>query len=281
VVQQGPLVVVGGRLPDAVSLTSDELRAAVGELYDRIRETLEFTEARYPVRLWNFIPHIHEPMGSGLTRYMVFNAGRFKGYSQWFTCQGEAHDTGEFEGRIATASGVGHRGGDLLIHCLAAHHPGHPVENPRQRPAYHYSPLYGPLPPCFARATLLHQTPSGSPWLLVGGTASVLGEATAHGEDLERQVEETLFNLAALVASAAGLEPCVESSPCPRRLRELLGAFRHLRIYHPRQEHRAAILNHLGDRFHRVDHLEMIRADLCRPDLHVEIEGLVEIAPED
>ena len=37
-----------------------------------------------------------------------------------------------------------------------------PVENPRQIPAFRYSKRYGPIPPCFARATRI-KTPTKSP----------------------------------------------------------------------------------------------------------------------
>jgi len=266
VVQQGPLVVVGGRLPDAVSLTSDELRAAVGELYDRIRETLEFTEARYPVRLWNFIPHIHEPMGSGLTRYMVFNAGRYDSLRNWLG------GSRRFPESIPTSTGVGHPGRDLLVFCMGSVQPGRPNENPRQRPAYRYSTKYGPLPPCFARAT--HVRLGESAALLIGGTASVRGEESVHIDSLDRQLDETVVNLESLVSAAAANHV---GQPAPNG--DVACRFREMRVYHVDPADAETIRAVVESRFKHLRDLEMVQADLCRSELLVEIEAVADLDP--
>ena len=87
---------------------------------------------------------------------------------------------------------------------MAAGLPGKPVENPRQRAAYRYSGKYGPLPPCFARATLVPGTRAAERTLLIGGTASVCGEASVHAGDLVAQTAETFRNLDALIRAAGG-----------------------------------------------------------------------------
>ena len=123
-------------------------------------------------------------MVDGLDRYMVFNAGRHDAY-------------GDQRGALGTASAVGITGSDLSIHCLALEEPGTPVENPRQTPAWQYSARYGPLPPCFSRATIVDL--AGRRTLLIGGTASVVGEDSRHAGEFDAQVEETLLNLDALI----------------------------------------------------------------------------------
>src|SRR6187455_2321525 len=111
-------------------------------------------------------------MAPGLTRYMVFNAGRFAALE-------ELHGgRGELERSVASATGVGHKGEDLHVHCLATRAGGRAVENPRQVPAYRYSTRYGPVPPCFARATEVASY--GSRTLLVAGTSAVQGEDSTH-----------------------------------------------------------------------------------------------------
>ena len=130
-------------------------------------------------------------MVDGLDRYMVFNAGR--------------HDAYRRSARRAcgTASAVGIKGSDLSIHCLALEEPGTPVENPRQTPAWQYSARYGPLPPCFSRATIVDL--AGRRTLLIGGTASVVGEDSRHAGQFDAQLEETLLNLEALIRSGDGI----------------------------------------------------------------------------
>ncbi len=124
---------------------------------------------------------------------------------------------------LPTASAVGVREGPLVIHALGLEAPGRPLENPRQVPAYSYSRRYGPLPPCFARATLVQVPREERPWLLVGGTASILGEDSIHVRDPRRQAVETFENLARLVesarASAAESRPRRSAVGVPRAAR--------------------------------------------------------------
>jgi chorismate lyase/3-hydroxybenzoate synthase len=174
---------------------------------------------------------------------------------------------------VATASGVGHYGSDLVIHGLASLNPSCPVENPRQVPSYRYSKKYGALPPCFARATRL-ETKRGR-WLLVGGTASIRGEESKHHDDLESQTAETLANLAAVVAAGESGSLSVETSMNERG--RLLGRFGQICIYHRRREDRAFIEDRLPCVFSRAEVIEVSMADLCRPSLLIEIEGLADL----
>ena len=183
------------RVSDAVSLSVADLESQTFAAYQSVARQLDH-RAMHAVRFWNHVPHINEPMDGGRDRYMVFNAGRYRAFCDWYG------GPNEFERQVATASGIGHGGRDLFIHCLAMTQPGIAVENPRQVAPYHYSKRFGPLPPAFARATVLKgsdQLPGG---ILVGGTASVRGEDSVYLDDLSRQLNETFVNLAALVSAA-------------------------------------------------------------------------------
>src|SRR5262249_25234544 len=151
---------------------------------------------RHPIRFWNHVPFITEPADAGRDNYMVFNAGRFRAMTRWLGGDGDAN---RFDRDVATASATGHWGRDLVIPCVATDAPGVAVTNPRQVAPYHYSQRFGPLPPCFARATKLTDPPG---LLLVGGTASVRGEDSVHTDDLASQVSETFLNLASLTRAA-------------------------------------------------------------------------------
>ena len=139
------------------------------------------------------------------------------------------------------------------------------VENPRQVPAYRYSRRFGPLPPCFARATIVRPS-VGAPLLMVGGTASIRGEESMHANDLGAQVDETLANLASVVCAAWG------GAGDERALRR----YRHLRAYHRREGDRLAVESRMRAAFPALDRLELLPAELCRPELLVEVEGLAE-----
>jgi chorismate lyase / 3-hydroxybenzoate synthase len=249
------------RIRNARELDRASLRAATAFAYRRIEAELRVRNAPHPLRLWNHIPGIHDPMGEGQDRYMVFNAGRYEALSAWF-----GRET--FDTRVATASGVGHDGRDLVIHCLATDHPGRAVDNPRQTRPYLYSRKFGPLPPCFARATVLEREEE-APLLLVGGTASIVGEESVHLGDLERQTDETLTNLAVLVRAAAG-----EDLRDGADRAEALACYREVRVYFQNLSHLDTLQALLDDAFPGADPIEWVHADLCRPELLVEIEGI-------
>jgi chorismate lyase/3-hydroxybenzoate synthase len=242
----------------AASLDPAEFEAATRDAYTSIAKQLAGRAAKNPVRFWNYIPEIHKPCGDGLDRYMCFNAGRFSACSEWLG------GPDAFDRLLATGSGVGHGGPDLVIHALATAQPGVAVENPRQIPAYKYSRRFGPRPPCFARATILRE-PGHPDRVLVGGTASIRGEESVHVGDLRAQTLETFENLASLIRSASGSDAAG------------LEAFRELRVYHFRDADRDAVARLVETAFPSLGRAEYHRADLCRPELSVEIEGVAEL----
>ena len=252
------------RVAGALSMDEARFERACAAAYRTIGQQITESSRPFAVRWWNFIPGILEPLGQLEHRYMVFNAGRFQALA----------DAGSTQfGRLATASGVGHGGDEFVLHCLAARVAGRQIENPRQVPAWRYSLRYGPKPPCFARATHIERGEPRRPWLLVGGTASVCGEDSCHRDDLQGQLRETLHNLAALVQAAEGREVAgavVDADAWLSRYREL-------RVYYPRREQGAELEAELRRRLGPEVRLEMVPADLCRPELLVEIEGLAEL----
>lgn len=237
---------------DAVHLDARGLREQVAAAYSTISESLA-TIGRHPVRFWNFIPEIGEPMAGDLDRYMVFNAGRHDAYGGRYAALG-------------TASAVGIKGSDLSIHCLAMDQPGTPVENPRQTPAWQYSARYGPLPPCFSRATIVEL--GGRRTLLIGGTASVVGEDSRHAGQFDAQVDETLMNLEALIRAA---DPDSRVGHAP--LRRLID----LRVYVCSAAQAELVRERLVHRCPQVRAISVALAQVCRPELLVEIEGVAEL----
>ena len=288
VLESAAFTLVTARQPRAAALDPAAFEACTRSAYSAIARLLRGARAPHAVRFWNYIPDIHRPCGAGgaggesgaggLDRYMCFNAGRFAACSDWFG----GPDT--FDRLLATGSGVGHGGPDLVVHALATAAPGTAVENPRQVPAYRYSRRFGPRPPCFARATVVR--PAGSPpLLLVGGTASIRGEESVHVGDVRAQTLETFENLASLLRSAPGVacaappdEPPPPAAAPAGGAGSALERFRDLRVYHFREADRDAIESLVRPAFPGVRRVEYLRADLCRPELAVEIEGVAEVA---
>jgi len=266
VIERGDFALTSLRINRAVSLDADAFRQCTVDAYRRLGAELSLLKAVHPIRLWNFIPGILEPLGNLPHRYMVFNQGRFAAYEQWHA------EHSDYFGRIATASAVGHDGHTMEIHCLSCTHAGLPIENPRQVSAYCYSQRYGPLPPCFARAMLLVEGAAARrPMLLIGGTASVVGERSAHPLSLERQLRETCRNLRSLIA--AGLLRARDGA-LPPPLGDPLDHLEHVRVYYVRRGDRSALEELSRGFFHQNSDVELVQAELCRPELLVEIEGL-------
>ena len=217
----------------------------------------------HPVRFWNFVPGIHADMGGGLDRYMVFNAGRYAAFEEWF---GQA---ALFTRTVPTASAVGIGSGALAIHALGGRDAGLPVENPRQVPAYRYSARYGPIPPCFARGTIVRGLPArpdeggDGPVLLVGGTASIVGEDSLHDRDARQQALETFENLAELVAAARRQIGGARRREPRRAAGGLRRLHRAARLHRPRQRRAAAARD--GHRAVRPHGADRIRAGRSLP----------------
>jgi chorismate lyase/3-hydroxybenzoate synthase len=223
------------------------------EAYRALADVVRARPPRHPLRFWNHIPAIRRCDEPGLDRYMVFNAGRYAACSDWFG------SPDAFERLLPTASAVGHDGHDLVVHALAGDEGGVAVENPRQVPSYRYSRRFGPRPPCFARATSVRRHDGRRATILVGGTASIRGEDSAHAGDLRAQTLETFENLTALVRSAGARG---------------LSDFESLRVYYVHPADHDAIRRLVADAFPGLTDVEYVRADLCRPELLVEIEGV-------
>jgi len=249
------------RVSHAASLDPDAFERATVCAYNTIHQHLG---KHHPVRFWNHIPAIHAVMDSERDRYMVFNAGRFKAFESWYG------STAAFSRHVATASGVGHAGRDLVVHCLGTKEPGIAIENPRQIASYRYSRRYGPLPPCFARATTVKTARHLRGLALIGGTASIRGEDSIHLDSLSLQLEETFENLAQLVVAARTAARQQDASAA-------LGQYRYLRIYYRRQQDVAAILDAVQSSFASLRGAELIQAELCRAELLVEIEGVAQL----
>jgi chorismate lyase/3-hydroxybenzoate synthase len=239
------------RIEGAVHLDAASLQQAVAVAYRDVLRALEGA-GRHPIRFWNFVPSINDVIGGGLERYMVFNAGRFDAYSERYGA------AGDFGTSLATASAVGVTGSDLVIHSLAADVPGEPIENPRQAPSWTYSSAHGPRPPCFARATRV--AIDGRRLLLIGGTASIVGEQSLHRGDLAGQVHETLTNLERLVSKASAGRTHVEQ-------------LTDVRVYVARREDVQTVAALIEARCAHAA-IDVVTAGICRPELLVEVEGI-------
>lgn len=227
----------------------DALQPLTAVAYRRLFATARALGYPHFLRIWNFFPEINREC-EGLERYRAFCAGRH---------QALVAELAEFETRLPAASAIGAHGPDLQLYALAAREPGVQIENPRQVSAFHYPRQYGLRSPSFSRA-VLKTWDERHHHLYISGTASIVGHASRHQNALP-QLDETLANLEALLAEASRRA----SMPLPLAL---------LKIYVRPDLDPSPLRDRIARRFGADVPLLFLRADICRRELLVEIEGL-------
>jgi len=222
------------------------IAATTQAAYLRLGAWCRASATPYLLRIWNYVDAINAGMGDA-ERYRLFCSGRAAGM------------VGAASYPAASAIGL-NAGGRLLQVCaLAARRPGTTVENPRQVSAWRYPREYGPAAPNFARAM---RAPTHSPQLYISGTAAVVGHASHHIGDVAAQLAETLTNLESLRMTAGDVAPFGDPrSPLRAYVRHAADAARV----------REALLAQLG----ADTPLLVLRGDICRAELLVEIDGLL------
>jgi chorismate lyase/3-hydroxybenzoate synthase len=153
--------------------------------------------------------------------------------------------------------------GGFVLCCLAGKRGAAQIENPRQTSAFAYPSKFGLRSPLFARATLLANGPGAQ--LLVSGTASIVGSESLHVGDPLRQLEETARNFEALVETAQQAEG--------GRLRATTVRLESLKVYLRNGTDYERLLPNVRRLFPADEKPLMLRADMCRPELLIEIEG--------
>lgn len=140
-----------------------------------------------------------------------------------------------------------------------------PLENPRQTSAYAYSKAYSPTSPKFSRGLALCDGEDTT--LFISGTASITNSETRHAGDVVAQTHETLENISALIS-----EDNLSRHGLPGRGATLEG-LGVARVYIKRSQDYEWVRPVCEQRLGAVPKTYLV-ADVCRPDLLVEIEGI-------
>ncbi len=262
----GEFSLVSTRVENALSQDALSFQRLTALAYTAIARRLAQLKTFYPVRFWNFVPNILSPVDAKLDRYQVFNAGRFGAFLDWYSGQDS------FDQSVATATGIGHQGKDLVIHTLASPRPAFHIANPRQCQPHRYSRRFGPMPPCFARATVSQSKLWDTPKMLIGGTASVRGEDSVHKKNIKEQVTETLENIEGIIQTVVGSsKDCAEG--VNKQAKPGLARLDSLRVYYALDQDLTVIRKAVSGEVPHLKEIEFLKADICRSELRVEIEG--------
>ena len=216
-------------------------------------------------------PGIHADMGGGLDRYMVFNAGRFAAFCDWF-------------GSAATFTRTCRRRRRSAWRAAAA---GGPRARPRSRaPGGEPAPgaglqLFAPLRSAAAVFRPRHDVHASTP-----AAADAPGSSSAAPPASSARTRCTSATCGADPRDLR--QPRARSSPrgrgdgattAPTR-GERRRAFTDLRVYIVRDEDADDVRELVDARFGRTSRVEFAQADLCRRELLVEIEGVATLEPD-
>jgi chorismate lyase / 3-hydroxybenzoate synthase len=249
----GDFLFVAGRIAPGARYT-DATRTAYLTAFDLAGDL----GCRHLVRMWNFVADINANNSEGLEIYRDFCRGR-----------AEAFDRSPFHFELPAATAVGALSGGIGFCLLATRAVDRVnIENPRQVPAYQYPPQYGPRSPSFPRATMLRTEKAAGAQIFVSGTASVRGHETVHSHDIRRQCDEMFANLAALLCRSNLANYGIEQE---YDLSDLTG----LKVYVRHVPDIDLVRDLCAEKFSPDAEIAFLNVDLCRPDLLVEIEGVV------
>jgi enamine deaminase RidA (YjgF/YER057c/UK114 family) len=236
--------------------------AAHGFRYDQI------------VRTWLYLGDIVGPEGP-TQRYLELNRARADYYRDLRF--GNSHVCAAGSRAVYPAStGIGTGGRDVILSGVALATTRDdvrlvPLENPFQTAAFDYGAHYSPKSPKFARAMAVVVGDSAT--ILVSGTASITASETQHPGDVEGQTWQTLDNIAALI-SAENL--CRHGLP---GMGATLDDLVLVRVYVKRQEDYPTVRSVCACRLGELPAIFAV-ADVCRPDLLVEIEAIALVSSQ-
>ncbi len=220
------------------------------------------------IRTWFYLGGIVDDDGP-VQRYKELNRARTDFFATFISST--AAPPPAQPGRVYPAStGIGTTGRGIVLSAIALVSDRNdiravPLENPRQTAAYDYAAAYSPQSPKFSRAMVLSCGTYTT--IFISGTASITHSQTRHTGDAGKQTEETLDNIAALIA-----EENLARHGLPG-LGTSLASLGFARVYIKRPEDYTAVRAICEKRLGMLPTIYAI-ADVCRPELLVEIEGV-------
>jgi enamine deaminase RidA (YjgF/YER057c/UK114 family) len=213
------------------------------------------------VRQWNYIGNITHHR-DGRQNYQEFNDAR-----------SEYYQNGSWPNGYPAATGIGASCNGIIVGCIAYKSANgiHPINNPLQIAAHEYSKKVLvddnanaiKSTPKFERAKLIEI--DGQACCFVSGTAAIRGEQSMDASSARSQAIQTIENIEHLVSKEN-----LERYGCkPYDLH-----FVNLRVYIKNAEDYEEIRSVVEEKYPDTPTVYTI-ADVCRPELLVEIEGIL------
>lgn len=232
--------------------------------YEIYLNFLELTKDWNLYRVWNYVPYINEE-ALGLENYKSFCKGRSLAFEAFY---GE-----DFNVKMPAASAVGINDNKLVVYFIAGKETATNIENPEQVPAFAYPKQYGSRSPSFARGTVVYQ--DGKQVGYLSGTASIKSHESVTLRNISEQLHTTLDNMSLVFERMGLLHERMSyhgNMPDPARYD------RTFKVYIRHQEDTEYIRNLFSQSIFASedDHILYLRADICRSELDLEIEAIIE-----
>ena len=254
----------------APQTTENGVYAHSASAFERMRDILAGRGIRYDqvFRTWLYLGDIVGPEGD-TQRYKELNRARTDFYEDLAFIEDHLAE-GVKRPVYPASTGIGMSDTDVVMGCIAISTERDdvvflPLENPHQTSAFDYGKRYSPASPKFCRAMAI--VAGNCATILVSGTASIVASETKFIDDAMGQTEQTLDNIEALIS-----EDNFESSGMSG-LGATLDGLAYVRVYIKRREDYAKVRATCEKRLGELPTIYAI-ADVCRPDLLVEIEGV-------
>lgn len=220
------------------------------------------------IRQWNYIEQITETVGLNGKKsqhYQIFNDVRSKYYR-----------LADFINGYPAATGIGMDFGGISIDFIAAKSENQSsvigIKSPVQIDAYNYTEAvlkencamneFCRTTPKFERAKLF-LTPENK-WIFISGTAAILGQDSADKDSVEYQTEMTIQNIQQLISVRNLHRHGINATDEP--------IISYLRVY-VKFKKDMLVVKQICDKYFADTPIAYIIADICRPELLVEIEG--------
>jgi len=220
------------------------------------------------IRTWLYLGGIVAPEGP-TQRYKELNRARTDFYRDIPFLESYQRQT-QHDRIFPASTGIGTEGRELTASAIAlatdrSDVVATPIENPRQTSAYEYARRYSIHSPKFSRAMAMSFGPDTI--IFVSGTASITRSETRHVGDVVAQTHESLDNIEALLSEENLGRHGLAGSGCS------LDGLAVVRVYVKRKEDYPRVQAVCASRLGELP-ATYTRADVCRPDLLVEIEGI-------
>jgi len=221
-------------------------------------------------RVWLYQGNITEEEEDGTERYRELNRARTDFFDHYDFASNPLAATTHGHPIYPASTGIGTLERGLIATCLAVQTDRKDVrllslENPQQTSAFDYPKEYSRKSPKFSRAMGMRIGNHLTTW--VSGTASIINVETVFPGDIAKQTEQTLDNIEKLIApenyASQGWDDCGA----------YLSDLAKVRVYVKYAEDFEACRAVCERRLGRIPAI-YAQADVCRPDLLVEIEGV-------